>query len=216
MTQEIACYNQAGLLLCSDSLVVQEEASGERAFHSFRKLYPLGSHAAILSAGAKVGIDISQRLERYIAYQRVYDVEDIFVLAQDYLNQQYAQHLEEGKEWYNSHPEAYRRLYFVLGGYAFRDRGNPFRLYLLQSEELELPFRLIPTSNFLTVPRRLGFEMRLVGALGSSSIQAVADLCLGYLRQLGDKEPDRVGGPYYAAIVDEDGFEWYPQRPSST
>ena len=238
MTQEIACFNNAGILLCSDSLVVEhvdvaenpepplrsptsgpgvEQAVGEArelpvlplpARYSFRKLYSLGSHAAILSAGAKVGIDLSIRLGELVAYRGLYDVEAIYPLAREFLSQEYGRLLEEGRDWFASHPEAYRRLYFVVAGHTFRDPSKPFRLYLLGSEDLELPLQLLPTGTLLTMPRRLAFEMKLAAALSQSSLDSLADLCLGYLRRLEEKEPDRVGGPYYAATVTGEGFKW--------
>ncbi|MDP2663226.1 MAG: hypothetical protein Q8R28_21130 [Dehalococcoidia bacterium] len=64
MTQEIVCHNGECLLLCSDSLVVGEKESGESGFYSFRKLHALGPRTAVLSAGAKGGIDFTFVLRR--------------------------------------------------------------------------------------------------------------------------------------------------------
>ncbi len=209
MTQEIACYNNEGILLCSDSLVVAAGAIHESPLrHSFRKLYPLGSHAAVLSAGAKVGIDLSIRLGEMVAYRGLSDAEEVFLLAQEFVNREYGRYVEEGRDWFDSHPDAYRRLYFLVAGYTFRDPAMPFRLYLLGSEDLELPFQLLPTGSLLIMPRRLALEMRLAAALPRSSLADLAELCLGYLRQMGEKEPDRVGGPYYAATITQEGFQW--------
>ncbi len=209
MTQEIICSNREGLLLCSDSLVVEERESGERRFHSFRKLYALGSHAAILSAGAKIGIDLSIRLAELISQRGVSDVGAVLPLAREFLDREYGRFVEEGRDWFMSHPDAYRRLYFVIGGYTQGDPDNPVQFYLLSSEDLELPFQVTATGTLLTMPRRLGFEMKLAGVLPQSSLSDLAGLCLSYLRQLGDKEPDRVGPPYYAATVSAEGFRWH-------
>lgn len=210
MTQEFVCRNDEGILLCSDSLVVEEKNSGDREFHSFRKLYPLGTHAAILSAGAKVGIDLSSELSDLVAQRGLGSIETVLPLAQDFLNRGYARFVEEGRDWFAAHPDAYRRLYFVIAGFSHEAADKAFRFCLLGSEDLELPFQIVPTGNFLTMPRRLGFEMKLAGAVPKSSLAELAKLCNGYLKQLGDKEPDRVGPPHYAATITRDGFAWYP------
>ena len=126
----------------------------------------MGRHAAILSGGAGVSVALSQALRREIGHRRGLDhLEDMVDFALNFLSQGYGRHLAR----HGPEPEGFRRIYFILAGYA-ADRPPPgFSLYLLGSEENELPLRKIPTGNLVVMPRNLGMEMRLFKALNQGA-----------------------------------------------
>ena len=153
MTQALAGFNDHGLVLATDSRATRFDAAGRADYFSVKKLLPLGRHAAILSGGAGVSVPLARALRREIGQRRGLDhLEDMADFALDFLSRGYQLHLER----HGPEPEGFRRLYFILAGYA-EDKPPPgFSLFLLGSEENELPLRHIPTGGNATREAVLG------------------------------------------------------------
>lgn len=206
MSQEIVCWNRQGVVMASDSLVVLETDAG-RQVYTRRKLYPLGTHAALVSAGLAVGIELCQSVQRRVQALRLYDMARIYDLAVETLSAGYSRFRSQNLAWFETHSGAHRRLCFCLAGYDIQDADNPSRVYLLQSEGLQLPFQRLPLAGpAITIPRQLMVEAALVQKMrGGASLESLARACRSYLERLAERLPDEIGGPFLVATITEDG-----------
>ncbi|MCX5892189.1 MAG: hypothetical protein NTW80_04320 [Deltaproteobacteria bacterium] len=203
MTQALAGYNEHGIVLATDSRASRFDAAGRAEYFAVKKLLPLGRHAAILSGGAGVSVALAQALGREIGHRRGLDyLDDMADFALNYLSQGYQQHLER----HGPEPEGFRRIYFILAGYA-ADRPPPgFSLYLLGSEENELPLRNIPTGNLVVMPRNLGMEMRLFKALNQGATpEELLAISKEFLEKMAAAK-EEVGPPNYFASITAAGY----------
>ncbi len=203
MTQALAAYNGQGLVLATDSRATRFDAAGQAEFFSVKKLLPLGSHAALLSGGAGVSVPLSQALRREIGRRRGLDhLEEMVDFALNFLSLGYKRHLEH----HGPEPEGFRRLYFILAGYAADKPPPGFSLYLLGSEENELPLRHIPTGNLVVMPRNLGMEMRLFKALNQGiTLEELLNLSREFLEKMAQAK-EEVGGPFYFGAIAAEGY----------
>ena len=206
MTQALAGFNNHGLFLATDSRATRFDAAGHaEAFH-VRKLFPLSPHCAILSGGAGVSVPLSQGLVRMLQrHPSPLAPEEITHFALNFLSQGYARHLEQ----HGPEPEGFRRLYFILAGYNPEEPPPGFQLFLLGSEENELPLRQIPVGNLVVMPRNLGMEMRLFQALAASSnLDELLEMSKEFLEKQAELK-EEVGPPYYYAIITSEGYRTF-------
>ncbi len=203
MTQALAGYNEHNLFLATDSRATRFDAAGRAEIINVQKLFPLGRNCAILSGGAGVSVPLSQALRREIERRRgLEDLEDVVEFAIPFLSRGYEAHLHRS----GPEPGGFRRLYFILAGYSPEKPPPGFQLFLLGSEENELPLRLIPVTNLVVMPRNLGMEMRLQKALTAGLPQ---DKLLEMSKEFLEKQAqikEEVGPPYYYATITPEGY----------
>ena len=198
MTQALAGYNEHGLFLATDSLATRFDAAGHAEVFNVHKLFPLGPRCAILSGGAGVSVPLSQGLRRMLQrHPSPLTPEEIARFALVFLSQGYARHLEK----HGPEPEGFRRLYFILAGHDPEKPAPGFQLFLLGSEDNELPLRLIPTGNLVVMPRNLGMEMRLSKALAEGlTLNRLLEMSKEFLEKQAEMK-EEVGPPYYYATI---------------
>jgi hypothetical protein len=203
MTQALAAYNEHGLILATDSRASRFDAAGRAEYFEIKKLLPLGQHVAILSGGAGVSVALAQALRREIGHRRGLDhLEDMADFALHFLSQGYQRQLER----HGPEPEGFRRIYFILAGYAADQPPPGFSLYLLGSEENELPLRNIPAGNLVVMPRNLGLEMRLFKALNQGAApEELLAISQNFLEKMAAAK-EEVGGPFYFASLTAAGY----------
>src|SRR4030042_222827 len=145
MTQVIACSTPEGIVLATDSCATWfDPAAGMRHFN-LKKLLRLGSHAAIVSAGAGTGVEMGVAFQQFIQRRKVEGIEEMIQLALPFLTDRYGQYVREKKMEGLPSPEETDRqkeeafplsgVYFVLAGYSFRDRHQPSHLRLFGCDE---------------------------------------------------------------------------------
>jgi 20S proteasome alpha/beta subunit len=203
MTQALAGFNHHGLILATDSLATRFIDPGRSEFFHVKKLFPLGTHGAILSGGAGVSVPLSRALAREINRRRgLDDLEEMVDFALPWLSQGYARYLEQ----HGSEPEGFRRVYFILAGYS-PDRPPPgYGLALLGSEENE-PLKIIPVTNQVVMPRNLGMEMRLFQALArGADLTELLKMSKDFLEKMAAAK-EEVGPPFYFATITPDGYK---------
>ena len=204
MTQALAGFNEHGLVLATDSLATRFDAAGRAESFNVEKLFPLGESCAILSGGAGVSVPLSLALRREIARHRGLEgLDDIVEFALTFLSQGYERHLAE----HGPEPEGFRRIYFILAGYEPQKPRPGFSLFLLGSEENELPLRLILVSNCVVMPHHLGMEMRLSKSLAEGA--PLAELLLMskvFLEKMAHLK-EEVGPPFYFATITASGYK---------
>ena len=204
MTQALAGFNEHGISLATDSRATRFDASGRPEFFQVEKLFPLGKYGAILSGGAGVSVPLSLSLRWEIERRRGWeDLDEMVEFARDFLSQGYARHLEQ----HGPEPEGLRRIYFILAGYAPDQPPPPFWLFLLASEENELPLSLIPASQMVVMPRNLGMEMRLFKALQEgANLDELLKMSKDFLEKMAQIK-EEVGPPYYFATITPEGYQ---------
>jgi hypothetical protein len=203
MTQALAAFDGHGLVLATDSRATRLAGGGQAEFFSVDKLFPLGKSAAILSGGAGVSVPLTAALRQEIDRRRgLDDLDEVAEFALEFLGRAYAHYTSR----HGPEPEGFRRLYFILAGYAPELPPPGYKLYLLGSEENE-PLKDIPVSNLVVMPRNLGMEMRLVKALAAEA--SLAEL-LAMSREFLEKQAlakEEVGPPYYYATITPAGYQ---------
>lgn len=197
MSQLVACCFEGGVLLAADRRVAVER-EGELQVHSLRKLFPLGSAAAVATSGAAVGIAVSRNLHRFLRGRASLPFEDLEAYALSVFQKEYAEFVRQGENWFRINPHSHRLSYVLLAG---RAPGGTHTFRFHASEAHHEPYRLLPTGPLLTAPRRLGLEARLARAVaGGAAGETLVEVVLEGLRVIGKKE-EAVGPPFDWALI---------------
>ena len=174
----------------------------EPEVHALRKLFPLGSTAVLATSGAGVGVSISRFLSVLFGKRPSFPLSELESYSLSVFQKEYDDFVRQGGVWFTAHPHAHRMSYLLFGG---RETEGSFVFRFHASEAHGKPYRLLPTANVLTAPRRLGLESRLARALSlRSPTQDLRNIVVEGLAQIARKE-EAVGGPFDLALVDETG-----------
>jgi hypothetical protein len=203
MTQALAGFNANGLFLATDSRATRFTAGGQPEFFHLQKLFPLGENCAILGGGAGVSVPLSLALRQEIDRRRgLNDLEEIVEFALPFLSQGYGAYLRH----HGPEPEGFRRVYFIFAGYDPAMPPPGYQLFLLGSEDNELPLRLIPAVNQVVMPRNLGMEMRLHQALATGlPLEQLLQISKDFLEKQAQIK-EEVGPPFYYATITAAGY----------
>jgi hypothetical protein len=203
MTQALAAFDDHGLVLATDSRATRFVDGGQAEFFAVDKLFPLGRWAAVVSGGAGVSVPLSLALRHAIGQRRgLDDLDEMVEFALEFLARGYSQYLRQ----HGPESEGFRRLYFIMAGYADHYPPPGYKLYLLGSEENE-PLKIIPVTNQVVMPRNLSMEMRLFKSLtANAALPELLALSKDFLeKQAAAKE--EVGPPYAYAAITPSGFQ---------
>ena len=203
MTQALAAFDDHGMVLATDSRATRFVDGGQAEFFTVDKLFPLGRWAAVVSGGAGVSVPLSLALRHAIGQRRgLDDLDEMVEFALEFLARGYSQYLRQ----HGPESEGFRRLYFIMAGYADHYPPPGYKLYLLGSEENE-PLKIIPVTNQVVMPRNLGMEMRLFKSLAANAaLPELLALSKDFLeKQAAAKE--EVGPPYAYAAITPSGFQ---------
>ncbi|MBM4289166.1 MAG: hypothetical protein FJ135_13690 [Deltaproteobacteria bacterium] len=203
MTQTIVGFNRHGIIMASDSRATRFDDQGRKEFFSVEKLFPLGRYAGIVSGGSGVSIPLTHGLRQEVQRRGLLAVEDILEAAVPFLSERYGDYLAvHGPE----PEEEFRRLNFILAGYSLEDLDNQYQIYLVESENNALPFKVTPVQPLLVMPRNLSLEMRFFKALTSgATLEELAKLCLEFLNKVSALQ-EEIGPPFYFAVITRAGY----------
>ena len=203
MTQALAGYNEHGIVLATDSRATRFEDGGRQESFSVKKLFALDRCCAILSGGAGVSAPLSLALRRqWRRNLSQLDLEEMVQFAIPFLSEGYARQLAR----HGLEAPGCRRIYFILAGVSSHRPPPGFSLFLLGSEENELPLRLIPVNNVVVMPRNLGMELKLSKALSRGApLEAILRLGQDFLEKQAAVRAE-VGPPFYFATITADGY----------
>jgi 20S proteasome alpha/beta subunit len=81
MTQVIACSTHQGIVVATDSRATWFDQAGEMKHFSIKKLLRLGSHSAMVSAGAGIGVEMSLAFQNFLQRQGAEAIDDIANMA---------------------------------------------------------------------------------------------------------------------------------------
>jgi len=217
MTQVIACSTHKGIVLATDSRATWFDESGAMRHFSLKKLLRLNSHAAMLSAGVGIGVEMSLAFQNFLQRQGTETIEDIINMGLSFFTDQYGRWLgQRGMQHSFSPPtpdeaseeaSPLNEVYLIIAGYSFRDRAQPYPLHLFSSEGERISIKAIPTSQIIVVPRSLSMERRLEAQhQGGSSLDQLLTLCKSFLKKRS-AEGEEVGPPFYFATITSSGYK---------
>jgi 20S proteasome alpha/beta subunit len=211
MTQIIACTNSDGIVLATDSVATRFDSSGRRSHFTLKKLLRLGSHAAMVSAGAGIGGELGVSFQRFIRERSAAGIEEILGLAVPFLTDEYGKYLT--RRSFHAHPDEAMQsegpeeaapltgIYLIVAGYSFKDRHQPYRLQLLGNDEEGQCIRAYPAAPILVIPRSLSMERRLKAQHdGRVSHDQLLSLIESFLRKRSTEE-EEVGPPFHFATI---------------
>lgn len=144
-------------------------------------------------------------------------IEDVAHMALFFFNDQYGKHLGQ-REVSHAFPRLMfdetsedalplNEVYLILAGYSFRDRAQPFSLYLFSSEGEGTTINALPTSQIIVLPRSLSMERKLVTQReAGSSLGPLLALCESFLKRRSG-EGEEVGPPFYFATITPFGYK---------
>lgn len=203
MTQTLVGFNQHGIIMASDSRATRFDAQGRKEYFSVEKLFPLGRYAGIVSGGSGVSIPLTHLLRREVLRRGLLAVEDILKFAVPYLSEHYGAYLaEHGPE----KEDELRRLNFIITGYSLEDPDHQYQIYLVESENNTLPFKVTPVKPLLVMPRNLSMEMRLFKALNAgATLDELTKLCQEFLEKVSGLQ-EEIGPPFYFATITRAGY----------
>jgi hypothetical protein len=192
------------MVMATDSRATHYTEQGEQEFLSVEKLYPIGTHMAILSGGCGASVPLSLSLRhQLIRREGLLDMEELVAFSLDFLSRGFGQHLEQ----HGPDREGLRRIYFILAG-VFPDLPPPgYRLILLGSEDNELPLRRMEVGNVVVMPRNMGMEVRLSRTLSQNGpLDDILKMSRDFLEKMAGIE-NVVGPPFfYATLTRKDGY----------
>jgi hypothetical protein len=175
----------------------------ETQVHTIRKLFPLGTRAAVATSGAAIGIAVSRTLSRLLRRRAPLPFAEVEAYALSVFQKEYGDFVRQGADWFAAHPEARRLSYVLLGG---REASGEFAFRFHASEDHQEPYRPLPTGYALAAPRRLGLEASLVRAAASgASSEKIYEVAVNGLRTIATRD-EAVGGPFDVALFDADGL----------
>jgi 20S proteasome alpha/beta subunit len=215
MTQVIACSTADGILLATDSLATWFDQTGAMRHFNLKKILRLGSHTAMVSAGIGIGVEIGSAFQEFLQERRVEGIEEVLRYALPFFTDRYVKFLREREmnldlsrssdDGESDEPSPWGGIYFILAGYSFKDRQQPYHLHLLGSEENGDSITPYSTSPILLIPRSLSMEKRLEAQrLTGSPVGQLLSLCKSFLRKRS--ADGEVGPPFYFATITQAGF----------
>lgn len=203
MTQTLVGFNQHGMVMASDSRATRFTPTGRKEYFTVEKLFPLGRYCGIVSGGSGVSIPLTHLLRQEVQRRGFMGIEDILEFAVPYLSEHYGHYLQaHGPEA----QEELRRLNFIIAGYSLEDPDLQYQIYLVESENNALPFKVTPVQPLLVMPRNLSMEMRLGKALAAGlPLPALLEMCQTFLGKMAELQ-DEVGPPFYFATITRAGM----------
>ena len=205
MTQILLYQSSRGIILATDSKGVSFLPDEKTRSVIVQKIFPLSSHAVLVTGGAGYGVLVSQRFQSHIKSSEMSGLNEIREQAAGYLQEQIDRVLAENL--YSSDRPDLERVYFLLAGDVPEDRQTPYRFELFGSEHFGDPLHVIRTGRIVAIPRRMGVEFRLSRvAKSSGELNEAESICEKFLVKLS-REATEVGPPFYFVRVTPEGIK---------
>jgi hypothetical protein len=217
MTQIIACSTSEGIVLATDSRATWFGEAGKRRHFSLKKLLRLTSHSALLSAGAGFGVEMSLAFQDFLQRRGTEAIEEIAHLALFFFTDRYGKRLSQREmprgpsspmlDQTSGDALPLNEVYLILAGFSFRNRAQPYHLFLFSSEGDGTAIKVLPTSQIIVVPRSLSMERKLVIQRETPSpLGSFLTLCHSFLNGRS-AEGEEVGPPFYFATITPLGYK---------
>jgi hypothetical protein len=217
MTQVLACSTSQGIVLATDSRATCFDETRTMKHFSLKKLLRLGSHSAMISAGAGIGAEMSLSFQQFLQSEGKEVIDDIALMAVPFFSDRYGRWLND-REKHPSLPYPLvdmsseedlplNEVYLILAGYSFRDSACPYPLHLFSSEGGGSSIKALLTSQIIVIPRSILMERKLeVQREKGPSLVSLLSLCKSFLKNRS-AEGEEVGPPFYFATITPAGFK---------
>jgi len=213
MTQILSGICSEGIMVATDSMATTFDPEGEEQQFTIDKLFPISSHAFIVSGGMGISVDISERFKEYAEQRRLLGIEKIIAAAGPYLSDQFRQAMGR-KDKAGGVEGQLDRIYFLVGGYSFRSQDDPYQLALWGSEEGHLPLQRIQIGKSVAIPRTLAGETKLFRMCQENcSLADLINFAREFLQQQA-KTNSQIGPPFWFGTVTPRGFERFAHNYS--
>lgn len=205
MSQLIAVKNTNGIVVAADSKALDGDNFGNITEYSIKRLIKLSDHTAILAGGAVAGENMCRALEKFIAEERLLDIEAVYTAALPFLASEYQQFMRKSCEVLPVDP--IHHIHFILAGYSGKNRRNPFQLYLLWTKKKRPQLDGDEITAAFSVPRlmRLEHSLNQMAQSNTSLEKIYAEVRLGMEKQAEIQED--VAGPMAYAVITRAGFQ---------
>jgi hypothetical protein len=206
MTQILSGICSEGIMVATDSTATTFDGDGKERQFTIGKLFSIGSHAFVVSGGMGISVELSRRFKQFAEKRQLVGIEKINGAAGAYLSDQFRQAM--GRIGQTGVMEGQiDRIYFLVGGYSFRSREDPYQLALWGSEEGQLPLQRIQIGKSVAIPRTLAGETRLFRMCQeNSSLRDLINFAREFLQQQAKTNP-QIGPPFWFGTVTPKGFE---------
>lgn len=204
MTQVIAAIQEEGIAVATDGRASSLSRNQEARRLKVQKLFPLGSHAFVLSAGMGLGIHLSRLFQAFVQQRGFARADDILTVAAPFFSAHYGEILSSGA--FGLRNDQLDRILLLIGVTESGAPEGTHRMILLASESGRLPFEQHGISSCITMPRSMGTEYQLQSMC---SKQGSLEEILAYARRFLVKranESDDVGPPYYWGLLTSEGL----------
>jgi len=213
MTQILSGICSEGIMVATDSMATTFDPEGDEQQFTIDKLFPISSHAFIVSGGMGISVDISERFKEYAEQRRLLGIEKIIAAAGPYLSDQFRQAMGR-KDKAGGVEGQLDRIYFLVGGYSFRSQDDPYQLALWGSEEGHLPLQRIQIGKSVAIPRTLAGETKLFRMCQENcSLADLINFAREFLQQQA-KTNSQIGPPFWFGTVTPKGFERFAHNYS--
>ena len=204
MTQVIAALQEEGIAVATDSHASSLSQNEEARRLRVQKLFPLGSHAFVLSAGLGLGVHLSRLFQAFVQQRGFARADDILRVAAPFFSEHYGEILSSGA--FGLRNDQLDRILLLIGVTESGAPKGPHRMILLASEGGRLPFEQHDISSCITIPRSMGTEYQLQSMCAKQSpLEDILAYAQRFLIKRAD-EGDDVGPPYYWGLLTSEGL----------
>jgi hypothetical protein len=205
MTQILSGICSEGIMVATDSMATSFDEDGKENHFTVDKLFSIGSHAFIVSGGMGISVELSMRFKKYAEERKLLGIEKIKNGVGPYLSDQYREVLRAGSSTKVMNEEL-DRIYFVVGGYSFRSKEEPYQLALWGSEAGQIPLQRIQIGPCLAVPRTMSGEMKLFQMCQNNcQLLELAEFAQEFLERQSAVNR-QIGPPFRVGTITASGF----------
>jgi hypothetical protein len=205
VSQLILYQGACGIILATDSRAVHFTESGEPAYFTISKLYPLGPTVLIATLGAGHGHTLCRAFQQRIRQMRIFRGQDILDLAFPFLRDALQVRRYDGDDQ-EADPEL-QKLYFIIAGTITGIPDDPLGFVVYSSENTADPLHPLSTGHFVCIPRQLSLETRLHQLSAAEvSCEQVEAICTNFLTRLANLSED-IGEPFVVSRISAEGID---------
>jgi hypothetical protein len=204
MSQIIVAQNQHGIALAAENRAVQLNGRGEEIPVQVNRITPLGSHCALLTAGAAEGVEMAHVLKQFVEGEGLEDVQDLYSAALAFLSTEYDRFMRKKCELLPIDP--IHQVSFILAGKTGKDPAMPFRLYFMWTKKKLPQLDGDEISFAFCLPRRMGLEFQLNKICKEQRpLREVLKKVMEGMERLGEK--GEVHPPIAYATISPEGYQ---------
>jgi hypothetical protein len=203
MPQIVVAKNIHGIVLIAENRAIDLDEEGEEISFQMKRLIPLGSHGALLTAGAAEGTGMGNALKQFIQEEELKDVADLYGAALPFLSTEYERSMRKKNELLSIDP--IHQVSFILAGWTEKDEGMPYRLYFLWTKKKLPQLDGDEISHSFSLPRRMGLEFQLNKMCKeNASPKEILRKAIEGMKRLNDR--GEVGSSFSFALINPTGY----------